>query len=131
MLTFGCFILFEILKRLPIHPAQYLLVGIAMAVFFLVLIALSEHIAFAIAYLLASSASIALRGIYLSAVLRSRWRGLAFGGLLTALYGALYDLLVSEDSALLLGSLLLFGLIALAMMATRHVDWYAINADDA
>jgi len=131
VLTFGCFILFEILKRLPIHPAQYLLVGIAMAIFFLLLIALSEHIAFAIAYLLASGASIALLGIYLSAVLRSRWRGLAFGGLLTMLYSALYGLLVSEDNALLLGSLLLFGLIALAMIATRHVDWYAINTDGA
>jgi inner membrane protein len=128
LLTFGCFVLFEILKRLPIHPAQYLLVGLAMAVFFLLLIALSEHVAFAAAYLASSVACIALLGGYLSAVLRSRRRGLAFGMMLTLLYGALYGLLVSEDNALLLGSLLLFGMIALAMIATRKVDWYVLDA---
>lgn len=127
VMTFGCFALFEVLKRLPIHPAQYFLVGVAMAVFFLLLIALSEHVAFALAYLGASAACIALLGIYLSAVLRSWQRGLAFGALLTLLYGALYGLLVSEDNALLLGSLLLFGMVALAMIATRKVDWYAVE----
>lgn len=128
LLTFGCFMLFEILKRLPIHPAQYFLVGLAMAVFFLLLIALSEHVAFVAAYLAASTACVALLGGYLGAVLHSRRRGLAFGTLLTLLYGALYGLLVSEDNALLLGSLLLFGMIALAMIATRKVDWYALDA---
>ncbi len=128
VLTFGCFVLFEVLKRLPIHPAQYFLVGLAMAVFFLLLIALSEHLAFAFAYVGASCACTALLGLYLSAVLRSPGRGMAFGALLTLLYGALYGLLVSEDSALLLGALLLFGMIALAMIATRKIDWYALNA---
>ncbi len=131
VLTFGCCLLLEVLKRLPIHPAQYFLVGLALAVFFLLLIALSEHLPFAAAYALASGACIALLGIYLSAVLRSPWRGLSFAALLTLLYGALYGLLVSEDNALLLGSLLLFGLIALAMLATRKVDWYALDSSKA
>ena len=86
--------------------------------------ALSEHIAFWIAYLGAAAACIALLGFYLSAVLRSVKRGASFAIMLTMLYSALYGLLVSEDNALLLGSLLVFALIATAMALTRNVDWY-------
>jgi inner membrane protein len=128
-LTFGCFLLFEMLKRLPIHPAQYALVGLALATFFLLLLALSEHIAFWIAYLIAATACIALMGYYLSAVLASLWRGMSFAIMLAALYSALYGLLVSEDNALLLGSLLVFAVIAAAMVLTRKVDWYRVGAN--
>lgn len=131
MLTFATFALFEVLKRLPIHPVQYGLVGIALALFFLLLLALSEHFPFGWSYLGAASASIALLGFYLSHVLRSLWRGLAFSGWLMVLYGALYGLLVSEDNALLMGSLLLFGILAAAMALTRKVDWYALGAGSA
>ena len=126
-LTFGCFVLFEVLKRLSIHPAQYALVGLALATFFLLLIALSEHIAFWMAYLIAAAACIVLMGYYLSAVLGGVRRGVSFAVMLTALYSALYGLLVSEDNALLLGSLLVFGLIAVAMILTRKVDWYRLG----
>ena len=128
-LTFGCFLLFEVLKRLPIHPAQYALVGLALATFFLLLIALSEHIVFWLAYLVAAGACITLLGYYLSAVLAGLRRGLSFATMLTALYSALYGLLVSEDNALLLGALVVFGAIALAMVLTRKVDWYRLGAD--
>lgn len=127
-LSFGAFFGFEILKRLRIHPAQYFLVGLALATFFLLLIALSEHIAFWAAYAIASGACVALQGFYLSAVLKSKARGASFAVMLGALYSALYGLLVSEDNSLLLGSLLVFGLLALAMIATRRLDWYAIGA---
>ena len=130
-LTFGCFLVFEVLKRLPIHPAQYALAGLALAAFFLLLIALSEHIAFWMAYLIAAASCITLMGYYLSAVLGGARRGLSFATMLTALYSALYGLLVSEDNALLLGSLLVFGVIALAMVLTRKVDWYRLGADAA
>jgi inner membrane protein len=126
--TFGCFMLFELLTGTPIHPAQYFLVGLALAVFFLLLIGMSEHIAFGLAYSLATAACVALLGVYLSAALRGVARGVAFSGMLAALYAALYGLLVSEDNALLLGSLLVFGLLAAAMIVTRRVDWYAIGA---
>jgi inner membrane protein len=125
-LLFGAFFLFEVLKRLPIHPAQYLLVGLALAIFFLLLLSLSEHIAFAEAYLAAASASTGLLGFYLSFVLRSWRRGTAFGALMAVLYGALYGLLVSEDNALMMGSGLLFGLLAAAMWFTRNFDWYQL-----
>ena len=127
-LTFGFFFVFELLNALPIHPAQYFLVGLALATFFLLLIGLSEHVAFWIAYAVAAAACIALLGSYLAAVLGGSRRGIGFAALLTALYSALYGLLVSEDNALLLGSILVFGLIAAVMYMTRHIDWYALRA---
>lgn len=130
-LTFGCFLMFEVQKRLPIHPAQYGLVGLGLVTFFLLLIALSEHIAFWISYVAAATACIALLGFYLSAVLQGPARGMSFSIMLTALYSALYGLLVSEDSALLLGSLLVFALVAAAMVLTRKVDWYREGAYEA
>ena len=83
------------------------------------------------AYLIAAAACIALLGFYLSQVLQSGRRGVSFAVVLTALYGALYGLLVSEDSALLLGSLLVFALIAAAMVLTRKVDWYRLGVSEA
>jgi inner membrane protein len=126
-LTFGCFFLYEALKALPIHPAQYSLVGLALATFFLLLIALSEHIEFWLAYAIASVACVAILGFYLSGVLRSARRALVFSALHATLYSALYGLLISEDNALLLGSLLIFGLIAAVMGITRKVNWYGIG----
>ena len=114
-LTFAAFFIFEILKSLPIHPVQYLLVGLA------------EHIAFLAAYLIASAACIALTSFYLTHVLHNAWRGIGFGVALTMLYGALYGLLSSENNALVMGSILLFAVLAAIMVATRKVDWYQIG----
>ncbi|MFM9835873.1 MAG: cell envelope integrity protein CreD [Methylophilaceae bacterium] len=126
-LTFAGFFVFEVLKQLRIHPAQYTLVGLAMALFYLLLVSLSEHISFAWSYCCASLACISLLGYYLSHVLQSKVHGLVFASMLTALYGALYGILASEDNALLMGSLLVFGLLALTMILTRKVDWYDIG----
>ena len=130
-LTFAAFFMFEIIKRLPIHPVQYLLVGLALAMFFLLLVSLSEHIQFALAYVVASVACIGLIGFYLSYVLGDWRRGAGFGAALTALYGALYGLLISENNALVLGSILLFAVLSAVMVATRKIDWYNLSrADD-
>jgi inner membrane protein len=128
LLTFVGFFIFETIKQLPIHPIQYLLVGLGLAIFFLLLVSLSEHIAFWIAYLVASAACIGLLGFYLAQVLRSFRRGLGFGAMLTLLYGTLYGLLISEDNALLLGSLMLFAILAIIMIVTRKIDWYQTSA---
>lgn len=128
VLTFGAFFLFEILKRLPVHPAQYALVGLALAMFFLLLLSLSEHVRFGLAYAVAVASCVALVTGYLKYVLAGLGRALAFGALLGSLYGALYGLLISEDNALLLGSALLFALLAAAMWLTRHVDWYRLSS---
>ncbi len=126
-LTFAAFFLFELLKQLPIHPVQYLLVGLALALFFLLLVSLSEHIRFVHAYLIASSACILLIGFYLAHALRDWRRGMGFGVALTVLYGVLFGLLRSENNALVMGSILLFGVLTAIMIATRKVDWYQIG----
>lgn len=127
-LTFAAFMLFELLRRLAIHPVQYTLVGLALAMFFLLLTALSEHIAFALAYAISTFACVGVITAYLMRVLRNVPLCLVFGASLTGLYAALYALLKAEDYALLGGSLLLFVLLALVMLATRRVDWYALTA---
>jgi inner membrane protein len=124
VLTFGGFFIFELMKRLPIHPIQYLLVGFGLAIFFLLLVSFSEHMAFGFAYLIASIGCISLLTFYLSFVLRSTKRGLGFGAMLTSLYATIYGLLISEDNALILGSLMLFLLLTAVMYWTRNVDWY-------
>ncbi len=127
LLTFVGFLLFELIRQLRIHPLQYLMVGLALAIFFLLLISLSEHIAFWQAYLVSALACIGLQAVYLANVLGHWKRGAGFALMLTVLYGALYGLLVSENNALLMGSLLLFGILALVMWVTRRVDWYALG----
>jgi inner membrane protein len=126
LLTFVGFFMFELIRQVRVHPIQYLLVGMAIAIFFLLLVSLSEHIAFGLSYLLASAACIGLIGFYLSAVLRGGLRGLGFAAMLGTLYAALYGLLLSEDNALALGSGLLFAILAAIMVATRRVDWYQL-----
>jgi inner membrane protein len=125
-LTFGVFFLFEILKRMAIHPVQYGLVGLALAVFYQLLISLSEHMAFGTAYLIAAAASIALITFYVCYVLKSVLRGLGFGGILALLYGMLLMILKSEDHSLLMGSILVFLSLSSAMYLTRNVDWYRL-----
>ena len=127
-LTFAAFLLFELLRRLAIHPIQYALVGLALAMFFLLLTALSDHIDFARAYVIATFACVGLITGYLVRVLRSAFIGLGFGIALAALYAMLYALLKAEDYSLLGGSLLLFGLLAAVMIATRRVDWYGLTS---
>ena len=126
-ITFGAFLLFEVLKQLAIHPVQYGMVGLALALFFLLLLSLSEHIAFIWAYVIAAAACIGVIVVYLSAVLRSWLGAFGFGTSLAMLYGALYLMLDSEDFALLIGSGLLFGLLTVAMLLTRKVDWYHLQ----
>ena len=126
-LTFIGFALFELIKRLRIHPMQYLLVGLALAIFFLLLLSLSEQIEFWQAYLISATACIGLQGFYLSGVLRSWKSGLGFSTLLTLLYSVLYPLLISENNSLLMGSLLLFVLLATIMWVTRKLDWYELS----
>jgi inner membrane protein len=129
VLTFVGFFMLELVKRLRIHPVQYLLVGLALAIFFLLLVSLSEHIAFGWAYLVASVACIGLLGFYVSSVLGGMLRGLGFAAALGLLYAALYGLLVSEDNALVLGAGLLFVILAGLMIATRKLDWYELSRE--
>ncbi|CCI75163.1 creD [Klebsiella pneumoniae subsp. rhinoscleromatis SB3432] len=124
-LTFMAFFVFESLTRRPLHPMQYLLVGLSLVLFYLVLLALSEHIGFTAAWLAASLSGAVMNGIYLQAVLRGWRNSLLFVAALLLLDGVMWFLLHSEDSALLLGT----GVLALSvlMFLTRRVDWYALS----
>ena len=126
VLTFVGVGLVEVLRRLRVHPIQYLLVGSAIALFFLLLVSLSEHLAFGLAYALAAAACTSLLGFYGRFVLHSRVGGLAFGAAIGGLYGALYLLLRLEQSALVLGAIGMFVVLAAVMAATRHINWYAL-----
>ena len=125
-LTFISFFMFELLKGLRVHPIQYALVGMGLAIFYLVLLALTEHLGFAWAYLIAALASVALNGFYLSHVLGGPKQGLGFATLLGLVYAILFGLLQAEEIALLLGALLLFAILALVMVLTRKLDWYRV-----
>lgn len=127
-LTLMAAFMFELFARLRLHPVQYGLVALSLTLFFLLLLALSEKIAFGPAYAIAAGASTLLLLVYFSAVLQGWRRGLGIAAYVGVLYGALYGLLSSEDNALLLGSCLLFGLLGLLMIGTRRVDWYALSA---
>ncbi|NNJ18800.1 cell envelope integrity protein CreD [Pseudomonas putida CSV86] len=123
-LTFAGFFLFEVLRNLSVHPIQYALVGAALALFYLLLLSLSEHIGFGLAYLSSAGGCVLLIGFYLCHVLHSRVRGFGFAGGLAVLYALLYGLLSAEDYALLMGALLLFALLGVFMVLTRRLDWY-------
>lgn len=127
-LTFAGFFLFEILKRLQVHPVQYALVGLALAFFYLLLISLAEHIGFALAYVISAAACVCLIGFYVSYVLHSMVRALGFTTALALLYGLLYGLLSAEDYALLMGAILLFTMLGAFMALTRNVDWYNLGS---
>ncbi len=128
VLTFVGVALVEVQRRLRVHPIQYLLVGCALAVFFLLLVSLSEHLPFVGAYAVAGIACTLLLTFYGRFVLRGTKPGLVFGGAIAVLSGALLMLLQLEQSALVLGAGLLFVVLAALMVATRHMDWYAFTA---
>ncbi len=125
LLTLLTFFLYEVFNPFSLHPMQYLLVGAALCLFYLLLLSISEHVAFGLSYAIASAATIGLIAGYSAAILHGRLRALGTAGALAALYGYLYVLLQAEDYALLLGTLGLFAILALVMYATRRIDWYA------
>ena len=120
--------LWEHLARRPLHPIQYGLMGLALSVFYLLLLALAEHIGFTLAYVVAAVALCGLLGVYLAGAFRSSRAGggsaVAFG----AMYALLYLLVTSEDYALLAGALGLFAILATVMVVTRRLDWYDAGA---
>lgn len=130
-LTFVAVGLFEVLKKLRVHPVQYLLVGSALCSFFLLLVSLSEHLPFGISYAGAATACVLLLGYYASHILGSVARGLPLAGGIALLYGLLYLLLQLEQTALVVGSVALFAVLAAVMVATRKVDWYALGPNRA
>lgn len=126
-LTFVAVGLFELMQKLRVHPVQYLLVGSALCSFFLLLVSLSEHLPFGISYAMAASACVLLLAYYASHMLGGLRRGVPLGAGIAVLYGLLYVLLQLEQTALVVGSMALFLVLAAVMVLTRKVNWYGLS----
>ncbi|MBD2701350.1 cell envelope integrity protein CreD [Spirosoma sp. BT702] len=124
ILTFVSFFFVEILDRRRIHPIQYLLVGFAICLFYLLLLSISEHVSFDGAYLIGSVIILALITFYVRYVFQNTRLTILFSGILALLYGFFYSLLQLEDYSLLLGSFGLLLILGVIMYLTRHVNWY-------
>ena len=126
--TFAAFLMFDVIAGVRVAMPEYLLVGAALILFFVMLLAFAEVIGFTPAYLLAAGAIIGLLASYSAAVLRSWRRGGIIAALLGALYAVLYVLLSLEAFSLLIGAVLLFAALAGVMYATRRLDWSGVGA---
>jgi inner membrane protein len=124
-LTFLVFFLVEVLTKQHVHPFQYLLVGAALCLFYLLLLSLAEHVGFTSAFVTSAVATIGVIGWYSASVLRRASFAASVTLLLTVLYSYLYTLLQMEDYALLMGSAILFIILVSVMAVTRRVNWYA------
>ena len=125
VLVFTTFFLFEVTARQKIHPFQYLMVGAALCLFYLLLLSISEFIGFGLAYLVAAAASTILITWYCRFFLGGGARTLMIGADLAGVYTFLYITLRQQDYALLMGAIALFILLGVVMYVTRKIDWYA------
>lgn len=128
--TFLVFFFMEVLNKLFIHPIQYLLVGVALVVFYTLLLSISEHMAFNLAFVVAALATLLLITAYVRAILGSNKLALFLSGILTILYTFIFVIIQLQDFALLIGSLGIFMVLALVMYFSRKIDWYNIKLGD-
>ncbi|MET2851732.1 cell envelope integrity protein CreD [Vibrio owensii] len=126
-LVFASFFLLELFQARPVHPVQYGFIGLALALFYLLLISMSEHLGFNWAYVVSAVASTGLLSVYVSGMLSNTKYGAIFGACLLTLYGLLFGLLQAESYALVMGTLLCFAILSFTMVITRNIDWYARN----
>jgi inner membrane protein len=129
-LVFLAYFLFESMARRRVHPAQYVLIGLAQIIFYLLLLALAEQVGFDLAFLLSAGATVALISAYAGWVFESRRQGVIALVAFTALYTLIYVLMRLEDFALLIGALTSFAAIAAVMYFTRGIDWYGVSGAD-
>ncbi len=128
-LTFLVFFLVEILNRRKIHPFQYILVGLALCLFFVLLVSLSEHMDFNLAYGLATLGVVTMIGLYSTSIFKEAKLTYLLTLILTGIYGFLFVTLQLEAYALLLGSLGLGLILAATMYFTRNINWYRLNIE--
>lgn len=123
-LTFLVVFFSEILGKKRVHPVQYLIIGLALVVFYSLLIALAEHITFNLAYLVSSIVIIAMIGAYVQAIFKALKTTITITGVLTLLYLFLFTILQISDYALLLGNIGLVIILGMVMIYSKKVDWY-------
>jgi inner membrane protein len=128
-LTFAFFFIIELMQKKRFHPVQYVLVGMALVIFYTLLLAISEYILFDYAYIIATVATISLISFYAKSHFNSWKTAGIFFTLLSSLYGFIFILIRLEDTALLVGSIGLFVVLALVMFASRKINWYGYNKE--
>jgi inner membrane protein len=124
-LVFLSYFVFEATTGKRVHPAQYVLVGVAQTIFYLLLLSLAERIGFGSGFLIAGAATVILLSVNAAWIFSSRLQGIRSCGIFTLLYGLIYMLLRLEDNALLVGAIASFLAVATVMYFTRGIDWYA------
>lgn len=124
ILAFTALFLVEISSKIRIHPFQYILIGVALIIYYTLLLSFSEHLGYNIAYLVSSLATVALVTLYSGTFLRSRSVQLTFAGLMAVFYGFIFVIIQAEDFSLLIGSVGLFMIIAAVMYFSRNIKWY-------
>lgn len=130
-LVFLAFFLFETTTGRRVHPAQYILIGMAQVIFYMLLLSIGEHLGFDGAFMIAAAATVALISAYASWTFESRAQGLRALAAFTFLYGLIYVLMRLEDYALLVGAFASFAAIAAVMYFTRRVDWYGVTGQNS
>jgi inner membrane protein len=127
ILTFTVFFFVEIMRKLRVHPIQYVLVGFSLCLFYLLLLSLSEQIGFGLAYLIASAGIVIMIASYSKSIFHNNRLTVILSSILILLYGFLYILIQMQDFALLMGSVALFIILASVMYLSRKIDWYSIG----
>lgn len=127
-LTFLTFFLVEIFNKKEVHPFQYILIGMALVLFYTLLISISEHTNFDVAYIISSVFIIGITGFYARAILKNLRQTITLVSILMLTYAFVYLILQLQDYALLIGSVGLTAILALTMFITRNVNWYDLNA---
>lgn len=129
-LTFMVFFFIEVLNKVFIHPIQYILVGVALLVFYTLLLSISEHIQYNFAFIISALATLLIIAGYIKAILKSNQLALLMSGILTILYTFIFVLIQLQDYALLIGSIGIFIILGLVMYFSRKIDWYNLNASE-
>lgn len=129
-LTFITLFFTEVTKKQKVHPIQYFMIGIALVIFYSLLISLAEHLSFNLAYFIASAATIILVASYVQSILRRARYTFIIALMLSLLYAFLFTILQIADYALLLGNIGIFVILAMVMFFSRKVNWYGKQEDD-
>ena len=129
-LTFMVFFFMEILNKKKVHPFQYILVGLALCIFYSLLLSFAEHFNFDKAYWIAAVMTIALIGMYTIAIFKDKKYALLVTGILVVLYMFVFVVVRLQDYSLLIGSLGLFTALATVMYLSRQIDWYNLKNED-
>jgi inner membrane protein len=131
VLTFLSFFMIELFSKKVIHPIQYLLVGLALIIFYSILLAISEYILFQYSYLISSLLIIALIGFYAKSIYQSTQISILVTGMLMMFYGFMYVILQLQDYSLLIGTIALFIILAAIMFFTRKINWFDVLSNKA